>query len=749
MDNYKARSNQWDGEREFDLKTDNEVRVYEDFGNGSEIYILVPIIQGVANIPPLSRIYIHTPGGNPRKRSSRRKNNSKDGGKRSSRKRNGSKSPAPSPRGKQDRKLIAPKAAKSLFLSPGRTSFKPLDVYTRAYEKLENTDWKRVCEGLEELKGLILTDSDIILEKGSSLIPTLCELVGFKNKTVAKTAIACLGSLYDNHSRSQQFQVHLKQVIPVLVKKSAEKGKMLSEEAESSLVLIISGVSTRGQFDIIKYLLQLSQDEKSAVVIERSAHHLAFTVNISKATLIKDSTSSDNPLFDLVRGVGDMMYGKHENTRKKSREIITLLTQTALDQDCVPRFKQILDRNVFKKHLERVLNVVNEVDNPEQSEYVQARRKVEKLEITIKKPGRKNHGGRKKGKTKSAKSGRIKGSKVMDGVEAVYTDSADLKIDGRPEDVYQQVLINIDKGPENWKEAFATLNDLRYLVIHHSDMLKKDLKTLVPSLLIQLSNLRSSIQKNSLLCFDEFFRHFQTKMNKTLHLTVPMLIKYATDTNVFVKAAGNDTCDAMIEYSTPKNLIKELMVAVRQEKATALKERAAHCACGVLDRMGDTICQDKQRSILEDIVSTICPLMYDKSPTTRETASKLAGIVVDSVLATDREDNFKKIIEYKVPAKFANKIELILTKRRGMAGDEGKANPSKRRSASKPRRSKGKKSTKPKASKKGSRKGPNKESPISITPDLKTHSSNNLSLDQLCVDHNLGALQHVDDDTTF
>jgi len=707
MNIYKARSNAWEGERDFDLLPDTGVNVNEKFGKGSEVYILLPVIGGVANIPPLSRVYIHTPGATKKKTSKRPgSRKSRHGGSKS---RKNSKSPSTS-----RNQLSTPPAG-------FRKSFKPADVYKRAMGKVESkNNWKTINEGLEELKGLITTDAKIIIQNGSTYVPTICKLVNHNNKQVARTAMASLGDLYYLQPRSRELQTHLKDVISVLVKKTADKIKILSNEAETNLTTIITSVNVPVKYKIMTYFIGVTKDTKSSAIEERCIHHLAFTVKKCKVFLIKDPTSS-TPLFDLIRRVSELWNGKHENTRKKAREIITVLTQESMAQDTIKNFKQDLIRNAHADYRERVMNLVNEIDNEEFQEY--NRRDLEiKTNVVAKKPKKKT------AKKKKKKIPKVKGSKVMTGVEAIYTDSADLTITGRPEDVYKQVQIQINKGPENWKESFEALNNLRYLCIHHSDMLKKDLKPLTRSLLTQLDNLRSSIQKNSLLCFEEFYRMFKHRMDKTLHLTIPKLVRKATDSNDFISEAGNDACNTMVDYCTPKELLKEFMITIRQEKATSMKERAAFYANIAVERLNTSICTDKNNPILDDVVTTTCPIMYDKNPNTRETANALMSNIVDFCLEKGKENALKKILDYNVQKMYHGKTELLLSKLR----DSDKAT----------RKSKIKKSRQ-KSITRGTKKKKKTKKPVEKKNDQE------IEIEQLSQELLGAGLEYLPEDTTF
>merc|ERR1712038_781104 len=90
--------------------------------------------------------------------------------------------------------------------STSQKGFKPIDVYSRAYQKLGDSNFKTVCEGLQELKGLVLTSTSgsIVVQKANTIIPALCRLTTHNNKTVSRTTLTCIADIYQASPSSLQ-----------------------------------------------------------------------------------------------------------------------------------------------------------------------------------------------------------------------------------------------------------------------------------------------------------------------------------------------------------------------------------------------------------------------------------------------------------------------------------------------------------------------------------------------------------------
>lgn len=736
MSSVLVASNIWGGEKRVHLGPGNKFNV-ADYGRGAEVYVLVEKIGDVVEIQPSTRIFVNVPTSNDVKSNT---SSFETKPKRGSRVKNTYKTPskAPKPVPKVSRKLPTYESATSSPSQPrgNQKSFKPSDVYSRAYQKLGDGNFKTVCEGLQELKGLVLTStsSSIVVQKANTIIPCLCRLTTHNNKTVARTTMTCLADIYQASPTS--LQAHLKDVIPALVRKTADKTKMLSSEAGNSLNTIIESVDSNSHKEMTVVLLRVTREAKSGVVIEKATHYLRVTVEQIKYDLIKDPTT-DTPIFDLVKGVSQLMSGKEVNTRKEAREIMTLLGQEALSQGSLDNFRKLLEKNIPSKSQDKVMDIINKIDSSEDESYkyfsnnasmvaTQAAKKASQprhTESSKKKYGSSSNYSASYGKqgshTKSKGRGKGKAkAKVMEGVEAIYTENDDLTISGRPDNVLKQALSALNAGTDNWKRQFEALNEMRYLTLHHHDLIKPQLKDITKTLLGNVGNLRSSIIKNSLMCLQEFFHQFMHLMDKTLHVSVPILVRKSMEKNKFLRQAGEDCCDSMVANCTPSKLIKELMITARQDKDTLVKERAVHFTYGSLKELGEDICEEKNRNSLEDVISTIGPLMYNKSPTVRESASNVAKIVVDYVISTGQVENFRQIVQRRVPKQLSDKLCITLEKKLGGHSTSKKSTAKKNRRTTKNKSSKKKRDTSSKSeSKKKGGKGKKRQKDDDIDRD--------------------------------
>jgi len=237
------------------------------------------------------------------------------------------------------------------------------NVNLNVYEKLESSKWQTVYEGLQELKGLITTDSNVVVQKANFIIPILCKLITHDNETLSQISMMCLTYLYQTTASVRQ--KYLKNVIPVLIRKAVDKNTMLSNEAMTSISIIISSVDSSVLKEMIIQLLKLSKEADSEVVIKQSAHYIALIVGRIKYMLIREPTS-ETPLLALIKGAGNLISMKDVNTRKKAQEIITLLSQEALRQASLVNFKKIVQNNISNKHMNKFMEVIKKIDPSEE-----------------------------------------------------------------------------------------------------------------------------------------------------------------------------------------------------------------------------------------------------------------------------------------------------------------------------------------------------------------------------------------------
>lgn len=757
MSSVLVASNIWGGEKRVRLGPGNKFNV-ADYGPGAEVYVLVEKIGGVVEIQPSTRIFVNVPSSIEVKSNT---SSFETKPKRGSRAKN-TYTKTPSKSRNISRKTNATDSRTSPNQSGGigrdktdstsQKGFKPIDVYSRAYQKLGDSNFKTVCEGLQELKGLVLTSTSgsIVVQKANTIMPALCRLTTHNNKTVSRTTLTCIADIYQASPSS--LQSHLKDVIPALVRKTADKTKMLSSEAENSLTTIISTIDSNSHQEMIVVLLRVTREAKSGVVIEKATHYLRVTVEQIKYNLINDPTT-DTPIFDLVKGASQLMSGKEVNTRKEAREIMTLLGQEALSQGSLGNFRKLLERNISSKNQDKVMDIINKIDCNENANYnyfsnnktsmvaTMAAKKASQPRQT--EPNKKKYGSTSYGKQGSHAKPKSRGkakAKVMEGVEAIYTENEDLTISGRPENVLKQAVAALNAGTDNWKRQFEALNEMRYLTLHHHDLIKPQLKDITKTLLGNVGNLRSSIIKNSLMCLQEFFNQFMHLMDKTLHVSVPILVRRSTEKNKFLRKAGEDCCDSMVANCSPLKLIKELMITARQDKDTMMKERAVHFTYGSLEELGESICEEKNRNSLEDVITTIGPLMYNKSPTVRESASNVAKIVVDNVVSTGQIEAFRRIVQLRVEKRWSDKLEITLEKKLGGQSTSKKSTAKKTRKTTKNKSSKKKKDLTSKTSSVGKRK---------VGKGKKRQKDDDVNRDDILSDMFAQFKMDVADDVTF
>ena len=94
-----------------------------------------------------------------------------------------------------------------------------------------------------------------------------------------------------------------------------------------------------------------------------------------------------------------------------------------------------------------------------------------------------------------------------------------------------------------WSATFKALDTLRRVAAHHGDVIgKKELHTLLLSVLKAVNNLRSSVSKNALLCLGDLFQGLRRRMDPEVVAVLPDLLKRCADTNKFVNAEAMKVC---------------------------------------------------------------------------------------------------------------------------------------------------------------------------------------------------------------
>ena len=178
----------------------------------------------------------------------------------------------------------------------------------------------------------------------------------------------------------------------------------------------------------------------------------------------------------------------------------------------------------------------------------------------------------------------------MDKVEASYTLTEDLPELAHPEDSLRRVARDIKSS--EWSKRFDTLNEIRSLIVHHTDIILPEIRPLCGPIKKEVDSLRSSLAKNGLMCLEDCFSNLGREMDSLLEKVVPSLIKRAGEKN-FLGEAASETLTAMLENCGVSRCLSALL-NVSSHKSITIRTCAARWLSNAVQTIGPKIQNSKE-----------------------------------------------------------------------------------------------------------------------------------------------------------
>ena len=112
-------------------------------------------------------------------------------------------------------------------------------------------------------------------------------------------------------------------------------------------------------------------------------------------------------------------------------------------------------------------------------------------------------------------------------------------------------------------------------------------------------SLRSFLSKNALLAFSDIFRNLRKLVDHELDIIVPVLMKKATDTNIFLSEEAETALANMCAHCSESKVVAAL-AALNANRNALMRARLAKCYEHLVRKLGNKIIFSKEA---EKIVS--------------------------------------------------------------------------------------------------------------------------------------------------
>lgn len=233
--------------------------------------------------------------------------------------------------------------------------------------------------------------------------------------------------------------------------------------------------------------------------------------------------------------------------------------------------------------------------------------------------------------------------------EPKYLEPHELKPLSNPKQDSAKLLEKI--AGSDWEATFDALSIVRRLAKHHPAFLEDRIHAATKVILAQVTNLRSTVSKNSLLALESLCSCFQKSMDPEVDGILAVLIKRSTDSNTFVCESATSSITSVILHCSPSKVVSALGVHL-SSKAVPVRREVARAVHTLIVSMADQVQTSKD---LSTIVAIVGRCLEDSNNEVRD-AAKQSVLYLYHEQRIDAE-RLKKLL----PASARPKVDQVLS----------------------------------------------------------------------------------------
>ena len=249
-----------------------------------------------------------------------------------------------------------------------------------------------------------------------------------------------------------------------------------------------------------------------------------------------------------------------------------------------------------------------------------------------------------------------------------YMTTDDIRPSPNPQQELQRVLTKIEI--EEWPEIFHTLNSVRRLALHHSQILGGHVHSVLRSVLKAVDNLRSAVAKNAILTIGDMWLGLGRTMDPELNLVAPALLKRFADTNGFLCEVADGCIDTVISNASDNRCLSAFLSSAGN-KAPSVRAKAAAVVLRCIQRTDPSKLATSRE--LEKLLATLAQFCQDRQGETRNFGRQIAVTILQNNVVD--ESRLQKVLPKDVYAKveqgMRNGVFTTPSKRLSATGGSG------------------------------------------------------------------------------
>jgi hypothetical protein len=162
---------------------------------------------------------------------------------------------------------------------------------------------------------------------------------------------------------------------------------------------------------------------------------------------------------------------------------------------------------------------------------------------------------------------------------------------------------------DQWEAQLSGIISIRRLARFHSNVLIDDIHQIVMLLTSFVNNLRSTLSKNAIICYDDLFKNIGRVIDSDLELIVPSLMKKTAEANHFINNEAEKTLLTIVRNSNPEKVIVSIL-RFSDQKSASIRASSAMLLNECVEIYQASIFRSKE---IGKLLNCICRFLNDSS----------------------------------------------------------------------------------------------------------------------------------------
>ncbi|GMT08805.1 hypothetical protein PFISCL1PPCAC_102, partial [Pristionchus fissidentatus] len=189
---------------------------------------------------------------------------------------------------------------------------------------------------------------------------------------------------------------------------------------------------------------------------------------------------------------------------------------------------------------------------------------------------------------------------------------------------------------EDWNEKVDGINMISDLSAKNPQMIADNLNEVVPTLLNECKNLRSSVSRVAITCLGTLHVNLKGKMDPMMEKTTAVLMARSGDvSNAFIRDDATEAIENVVKYGSPNRVLAGMITAGAKSKNNTIRCATSSLVSQLIARVGTTTAL-QNGDFLQKLIPLLINFAKDVTPKVRQHA-KLSLMSLSQDSSFDRQ----------------------------------------------------------------------------------------------------------------